>query len=150
MWTSWWWSQVCLWPWGATMDPTLTRAEYPPLLFFQHSSLWGEAVGAGSGDSTHWKGPKPQGSCSSNLRPDSTPDRVMKITEQRGNTGSNLVLTPAPPSKASPPVKRMTVIIPWGKIQLLFTSIQQSHQSHRVHADYTGTLSHKDISPRPS
>lgn len=98
---------------GGYMDPTLTRAEYPPLLFIQHSPSEIEAVGAARwrqhtlGKDLNLKVP-----ALATRGPDSTPDRVMKITEQRGNTGSNLVLTPAPPSKASPPIKLMTVIIP--------------------------------------
>lgn len=152
MWNSWWWSQVRLWPRGDHHGPHPDPGwvPTPPLSAAQLPLGWG-FWGLGSRDSTHLnlKGPKPQGSCSSNLRPGSTPEG----NENHWAAGKHRFkpgLTPAPPSAAPPPIKLKIVSTPWGKTQLLFTSSQQSRQSHRVHADYNGTLPLKDISPRPS
>ena len=77
MWNSWWWSQVRLWPRGDHHGPHPDPGwvPTPPLSAAQLPLGWG-FWGLGSRDSTHLnlKGPKPQGSCSSNLRPGSTPE----------------------------------------------------------------------------
>ena len=145
-------SSVCLTTGGPPRTPPWPMLSTHPSSFCRSAPSGVRLLGLGSGDSTplNLKGPKTSRFLLQQLE---TWLHSQEGNENHWAEGKHRFkpgLTPAPPSSAPPPIKLKTVSTSWGKTQLLFTSSQQSRQSHRVHADYNGTLPLKDISPRPS
>lgn len=89
------------------------------------SPLWSKGPIEEREENTYLKGTEPawaqpSGFCSSNLGSDSTSDRMVMTTEQRGRTTS--YAAPAlPASSATPPTKVITDSKSWGKMWLEFT-----------------------------